>query len=55
MKKHGSRDEFVAYLENRVKSDVDAVILHFSEKDDDHDSAGDGKKKKKTTTSTSKQ
>ena len=50
MQKHGSRDEFVAYLENRVKSDVDAVILHFSEKDDDHDS-DDGKKKTTTTTS----
>ena len=53
MKKHGSRDEFVAYLEHKVKSDVDAVTLHFSEKeeDDDHDDSSDGKKKTTTTTS----
>lgn len=31
LKKHGTRDAFVAYLESRVKSDVDAVVVHFSE------------------------
>ena len=52
MKKHGSRDEFVAYLENKVKSDVDAVTLHFSEKEEEEEeSSPDGKKTTNTTTS----
>ena len=47
----GLNDEFMAYLENKVKYDVAAVTLHFSEKDDGHDDSSDGKKTTTTTTS----